>query len=62
MNKINKEIETEIEKLFCNNCNAKKRIEQCLWAWRRTNGLNIPDVHNCSCKEVPEYFIQRSGK
>ena len=35
---------------------AKVVIEQCLWAWRKVNGLNEPNEKNCSCKEVPAYI------
>ena len=46
--------EKEAEKKYCNGC--KWRIEQCLWAWRQTNGLKEPNEKNCSCKEVPAYL------
>lgn len=48
------ELEKEAEKKYCNGC--KWRIEQCLWAWRKTNGLKEPNEKNCSCKEVPAYL------
>ena len=48
------ELEKEAEEKYCNGC--KWRIEQCLWAWRKTNGLNEPNEKNCSCKEVPVFF------
>jgi hypothetical protein len=48
------ELKKEAEKKYCNGC--KWRIEQCLWAWRNTNGLNEPNEKNCSCKEVPAYL------
>ena len=48
------ELKQEAEKKYCNGC--KWRIEQCLWAWRNTNGLNEPNEKNCSCKEVPAYI------
>ena len=48
------ELKKEAEKKYCNGC--KWRIEQCLWAWRNTNGLNEPNEKNCSCKEVPNYI------
>ena len=46
--------EKEAEKKYCKGC--KLRMEQCLWAWRNTNGLNEPNEKNCSCKEVPAYI------
>jgi hypothetical protein len=42
------------EEKYCKGC--KWRIEQCLWAWRNTNGLKEPNEKNCSCKEVPAFF------
>jgi hypothetical protein len=42
------------EEKYCKGC--KWRIEQCLWAWRNTNGLKEPNEKNCSCKEVPSYI------
>lgn len=48
------ELEQKAEKKYCKNC--KLRTEQCLWAWRRTNGLDMPNEKNCSCKEVPAYI------
>ena len=42
------------EEKYCKGC--KWRIEQCLWAWRRTNGLKEPNEKNCSCKEVPAFL------
>ena len=44
--------EKEAEEKYCKGC--KLRMEQCLWAWRNTNGLN--ELKNCSCKEVPNYI------
>ena len=46
--------EKEAEEKYCKGCIL--RIEQCLWAWRNTNGLNEPSEKNCSCKEVPAYI------
>ena len=46
--------EKEAEKKYCKGC--KLRMEQCLWAWRNTNGLKEPNEKNCSCKEVPAYI------
>lgn len=46
--------EKDAEEKYCKGC--KLRIEQCLWAWRHTNGLNEPNEKNCSCKEVPAYI------
>ena len=46
--------EKEAEKKYCKGC--KLRIEQCLWAWRNTNGLNEPNEKNCSCIKVPAYI------
>ena len=46
--------EKEAEEKYCKGC--KLRIEQCLWAWRNTNGLKEPNEKNCSCKEVPAYL------
>ena len=46
--------EKEAEEKYCKGC--KLRIEQCLWAWRNTNGMNEPNEKNCSCKEVPTYI------
>ena len=46
--------EKEAEEKYCKGC--KLRMEQCLWAWRNTNGLNEPNEKNCSCKEVPAYI------
>ena len=46
--------EKEAEERYCKGC--KLRMEQCLWAWRNTNGLNEPNEKNCSCKEVPAYI------
>ena len=48
------ELEKEAEGKYCKGC--KWRIEQCLWAWRKTNGLKEPNEKNCSCKEVPAYI------
>ena len=48
------ELEKEAEGKYCKGC--KWRIEQCLWAWRKTNGLKEPNEKNCSCKEVPAYL------
>ena len=48
------ELEKEAEANYCKGC--KLRIEQCLWAWRKVNGLNKPYEKNCSCKEVPAYL------
>lgn len=42
------------EEEYCKWC--KLRMEQCLWAWRNTNGLNEPNEKNCSCKEVPAFL------
>jgi hypothetical protein len=42
------------EEKYCKGC--KWRIEQCLWAWRNTNGLKEPNEKNCSCKEVPAFL------
>lgn len=42
------------EKKYCKGC--KLRMEQCLWAWRKVNGLNEPNEKNCSCKEVPAFL------
>lgn len=47
-------LEKEAEKKYCKGC--KLRMEQCLWAWRNTNGLNEPNGKNCSCKEVPAFL------
>ena len=44
--------EKEAEEKYCKGC--KSRMEQCIWAWRNTNGLN--ELKNCSCKEVPNYI------
>ena len=46
--------EKEAEEKYCKGC--KLRIEQCLWAWRNTNGLNEPNEKNCSCIKVPAYI------
>ena len=46
--------EKEAEEKYCKGC--KLRMEQCLWAWRKTNGLKEPNEKNCSCKEVPTYI------
>ena len=46
--------EKEAEEKYCKGC--KSRIEQCLWAWRNTNGLNEPNEKNCSCIKVPAYI------
>ena len=46
--------EEKAEEKYCKNC--KLRQEQCLWAWRKTNGLDMPNNQNCSCKEVPAYI------
>ena len=46
--------EKEAEEKYCKGC--KLRMEQCLWAWRKTNGLNEPNEKNCSCKKVPAYI------
>ena len=46
--------EKEAEDKYCKNC--KLRQEQCLWAWRQINGLDMPNEENCSCKEVPAYI------
>lgn len=48
------ELEKEAEEKYCKGC--KWRIEQCLWAWRKTNGLKEPNEKICSCKEVPAYL------
>ena len=48
------ELEKEAEEKYCKGC--KLRIEQCLWTWRNTNGMNEPNEKNCSCKEVPTYI------
>lgn len=41
------------EKLFCRDC--KLRTEQCLFAYRKVNG--IEDYHkSCGCKEVPVWI------
>ena len=46
--------EKEAEEKYCKGC--KLRIEQCLWAWRNTNGLTEPNEKNCSCIKVPVYI------
>jgi len=48
------ELKQKAEEKYCKNC--KIRQEQCLWAWRNTNGLDMPNNQNCSCKEVPAYI------
>lgn len=51
---MTEELEQKAEEKYCKNC--KSRQEQCLWAWRNTNGLDMPNEKNCSCKEVPAYI------
>ena len=51
---MTEELKQKAEEKYCKNC--KLRQEQCLWAWRNTNGLDIPNEKNCSCKEVPAYI------
>ena len=51
---MTEELEQKAEEKYCKNC--KLRQEQCLWAWRKTNGLDMPNNQNCSCKEVPAYI------
>ena len=48
------QIEQKAEEKYCKGC--KWRMEQCLWAWRKVNGKNDPNIKNCSCKEVPAYI------
>ena len=48
------------EEKYCKGC--KWRIEQCLWAWRKTNGLKEPNEKNCSCKEVPAFLAGLKAK
>jgi len=48
------QIKQKAEEKYCKGC--KWRMEQCLWAWRNTNGLNEPNEKNCSCKEVPAFI------
>lgn len=54
------ELEKEAEEEYCKGC--KLRMEQCLWAWRKVNGLNEPNEKNCSCKEVPAFFAGREKR
>ena len=53
MTDADKKLYDKAEELFCQNC--KLRTEQCLFAYRKVNG--IEDYHkSCGCKEVPAWI------
>lgn len=53
MTDADKKLYDKAEELFCQNC--KLRTEQCLFAYRKVNG--IEDCHkSCGCKEVPAWI------
>lgn len=53
MTDADKKLYDKAEELFCQNC--KLRTEQCLFAYRKVNG--IEDCHkSCGCEEVPAWI------